>query len=275
MINKNKVSINGLVKMCLISSWKEYLFVIVLTLIQCMEFRNRFGAYKDVPAAVTMGDFLFDFFKGIEPYMETFENETFRIPGIWSFYFLFFLCIQALAFARCCQRSQQFLLRYVSRREWWKLLNRILVLNVILLYVFTYAVIFLFCIFTKVKFGWPSGEVQSFFNHLDIQGMKHYELLFCGVIIPIVATILLTYIQYVFTLLWGNLIGVIGGVILLVSSSYFCCHGLLGNYMMIIRNQRLLGDGRGILISLLICAGGTVLCAGIGRKRIETFDFYS
>ncbi|MEG0354694.1 MAG: hypothetical protein RR621_03455 [Lachnospiraceae bacterium] len=278
MNRKTEVHVNGLMKICILNGWKDYLFIIVLVFINCKIFQSRVVGYGEAigePLQIKMGDYLFDLYKGIEPYIQTLGSESFKIPGIWSFYYIFFLCIQALAFARCYQRSQQFLLRYVTRKKWWQLLNRILICNVILIYILTYVTIFIFCICLNVKFGWPNGKVQWLLNQLELQGIQHYEMLIYGVLLPVLATILLTYVQYIITLFWNNLMGVVFGVVLLVGSCFFCYHGLLGNYMMIIRNQYLLSAKSDIIISILVCLGGSVICAQIGKKRIEILDFYS
>lgn len=279
MNRKTKVRMNGLMKLCILKAWKEYLVIMILVLINCIIFHNRAvgygGAIIGEPLKMNMGDYLFDLYKGIAPYIQSFGSDSFKIPGIWSFYYMLVVFIQALAFARCYQRSQQFLLRYVTRRGWWQLLNRILVCNVIIVYLLTYVTIFIFCVCSNVKVGWPNTELQWLLNQLELQNVQHYEMVIYGMLLPILATILLTYIQYIVTLLWNSWMGFVFGIVLIVSSCFFCCHGLPGNYMMIIRNQYLLYSGSNVIIGILVCLGGSVICAQTGKKRIESLDFYS
>lgn len=258
-------------------SWKKYMVVVLLVVLQCILIQNsagRMAAITHKPYELSVSTYIAAFYSGSLPFDKT-AGQPFNIPPVWSAYFLYFFGIIARTAAQMYQeQDRQLLLRCVTRKRWWNYQNLLLWMEAAGYLAVTYVAFFLFSLCTGTKIGGIKVQPLRDLIGLDLRGTSVWWLLLHTVVVPFFVMLAIAYIQYVISLAGNAIIGLIIPVVLLVAS-VFALHPLLpGNYMMLMRDRALLPGGvsawPGILTGVVIMAAMYVA----GRLLIKKKDFF-
>lgn len=88
--------------------WKKYVPMILLILMQCIIFTNSAEDYQKImnkTYELSIGDYILDFYKGTLPYTMLGKDIPFNIPGIWSFYYIYFFAVLSKEISKIFQKA--------------------------------------------------------------------------------------------------------------------------------------------------------------------------
>lgn len=265
-------------KIFLRESWKKYIFVVVVILIQCISSHNLIGQYVEMVGKeyeLHIADFIAEFFKGTISYTMSSSTETFNIPPFWSLYYIYFVLLIGRATNRVSQKyEQQMILRCVSRRRWWIERNIEIWMETIGYVAVTGLTFFVYGICTGAELSGINTMFQSEYNGLDISQHGDSEMILILCIASFFVMLVLAYIQYVVSMVGNAVIGIIISVVVLVSSVYHLSPLLIGNYMMLIRQDVLLKSGIDLKIQIMICMAFIIVLSLYGQRLAKKKDLF-
>lgn len=264
-------------RLFLARSWKKYMVVVLLVVLQCILIQNRadsMAAITHKPYELSVSTYIAAFYSGSLPFNKM-AQQPFNIPPVWSAYFLYFFGIIARTAAHMYQeQDRQLLLRCVTRKRWWNYQNLLLWMEAAGYVAVTYVAFFLFALCTGTKIGGIKGHLLLDLTGLDLRGTGVGWFLLHTVVVPFLVMLAMAYVQYVISLAGNVIIGLIIPVVLLVASAFTLHPLLLGNYMMLMRDRASLPGGvsawAGILAGIVIMAA----MYGAGRLLIKKKDLF-
>lgn len=250
--------------------WKKYIITVLLVVVQC-----RFFQKNIVQDTVSVVDYLVYFYRGTLPYTMTGREIPFNIPGIWSFYFMYFFALNSRTVSGMFQISEyQLAVRYRTRKRWFLHQNAILCEETAKYVGVSYAAFFLYGIFAGASGFGVNPAVQMRLGGPDVSGFHPAELAVYTVVLPAAVLLMTAYLQYAVSVGTNAVIGMIVNVALLVSS-VFQMHPLLaGNYLMLMRSEKLLPGGTNPFAGMALCAGVMILSVLIGKRVSEKKDLF-
>lgn len=259
-------------------NWKKYMPVILLVLIQCTFFKNNVEDYQEVidkAYELSVGDYIVNFYRGTLPYTMLGKDIPFNIPGIWSFYFIYFFAVNCKIISRMFQKSEyQSVIRYRTRSCWFHHQSGKLGLEVTRYLSITYLTFFLYGLFTGASMTGVNRELQMEFNGLDLTEFCNYELIILTVVMPWIVMIALSYFQYIISIKTNTIVGMLASIVILVSSVFHMNSLLIGNYLMVRRYEKLLPGGVNVITGILVCIVSVIVSFLLGEKAIEKKDLF-
>lgn len=265
MVNWKKVCTN-----------KRFLLLILLVVLQCVIFQKRIYGYMQVTGEKlipSVGDYFFEFYKGVTPYQNENVKSAFRIPGIWSAYYIYLHYMIGMTIHQFLHDSQQWVVRWGSRRRSWRQLCKRVIIESMMYYLVTDILLLTFCLCNQVQLEYPHQELQNKINGVDISEISGIEVGCMMLIIPVLITCVLACIQVVVSLLSNTIFGIVCIVCTLVCSVFGDFPLIIGKYLMAIRNVSYLNNGYKIAYIVVFCMVIRLLCDGIGKRIIEKTDF--
>ncbi len=258
-------------------SWKKYIPVVILILIQCQTFRNilqGYESYMGIQLKVSVGDYIADFCKGTAPYTMNGNQEPFNVPAIWSLYYIYFFAVIGHSMSQIARKYEmQLTLRCVTRVKWWRYQNLMLLLETAGYLLVTHLAFGLYGICTGVKLGMFHQDVQLECAGIGLAGYQVWDFLVITIVIPFVVMNAMAYIQYTVSLKGNALIGVLVSVVILVSSIFYKNPLLIFNALMLIRQDGVMENGINPFEEIGICAVIMITMSLFMKKIIEKKDF--
>lgn len=258
-------------------SWKKYIPVVILILIQCRTFRNilqGYESYTGIRFEVSVGDYIADFCKGAVPYTLSGSQEPFNIPAIWSLYHIYFFAVIGNSMSRIARKYElQLILRCVSRAKWWGYQNLMLLLEAAVYLLVTCLIFVLYGICTGTKMGMFHQDVQLECVGIDLAEYQAGDFLMAAVAIPFFVMTAAAYIQYTVSMKGNALIGILFSVVILVSSVFYKNPLLIFNALMLMRQDRIMEGGINPFLEIGICAVIIAAMSLFMKKIIEKKDF--
>ncbi len=258
-------------------SWKNYIPVVLIFLFACSLFHsmvsnNILNGSIEIKPSFT--DYIIETYKGMAIYDTNRRDIPFQIPVIWlliNIYIIYLVSIYPLK--DLYSYGQQILLRSKNRKLWW--LSKCIwnVTTVILFYSIGYIVIFLFCIFTGTLTLKNNLEINLLVSNVNTDGISTDHILIIAVFLPIISSIGLSLFQMLMAFIIKPLYSCILIITILISSAYFCVPWLIGNYLMILRNQEIthtegIASNTGICLGILISISSCIF----GYLRFRSMD---
>lgn len=258
-------------------SWKKYIPVVILILIQCHTFRNivrGYESYMKIQMDVSIGDYIAYFYKGEIPYTIRGGHETFNIPPIWSLYYIYFFAVIGHSISRIAGKYEiQITLRCVSRVKWWRYQNMMLWLETAGYLMTTFLAFGLYGICTGTKPGLFHQNVQLECGGIDLAGYQTIDFLMVVIVLPFFVMTAAAYIQYTVSIKGNALIGILVSVVILVGSVFHKNPLLIFNALMLIRQAGVMENGMKPFVEIVICGAVIVIMSLFMKKMIEKKDF--
>lgn len=258
-------------------SWKKYIPVVILILIQCQTFRNMlqgYESYKGIQFEVSIGDYIADFCKGTIPYIMGGSQEPFNIPAIWSLYYIYFFAAIGHSISQIARKYElQITLRCMSRVKWWKYQNLMLWMETAGFLLVTCLSFVLYGIWTGTKLGMFHKNVLLECGGIDPAGYQAGNFLMITIVIPLFVMTAAAYIQYIVSIKGNALIGILISVVILVSSVFHKNPLLIFNAPMLIRQDGIMENGMNPFIEIGICMVIIMVMSLTMKKMIEKKDF--
>lgn len=261
-----------------VKNWKKYIVVVVVIYIQCEVFRNGAEAYYRIMnqvCKISLGDYIVDFYKGTIPYTRTSQTMPFNIPGLWSLYFMYFFAIVGQSVNKMFQSNgYQSAMRHLTRKRWFMHQNYIIWKETFLYLAVTYVTFFLYSLFHGSDMAGADIELQENLNGIDLSVFGGLELVINTVVVPFVVMLGMAYVQYAASLSVNVITGILVSVVILVGSVFHASPLLIGNYLMLMRDEKMLAGGNHAVIGILICIAVIVLSFLAGNKMMGKKDIF-
>lgn len=183
-------------------------------------------------------DLVWYMFSGSEPYEQT-DTSVFRLPVMLILHqMILFFIVGSYAKTDMAGYGRHVLLTARSRWNWWWAKCTWIFLQTFLYYIATYIIVCLvaitggkagFGISSSYRFGETKGEQVIFLINL--------------IVLPLLTSMMFATVQLIIGFLTKPVLGY--GCVLgtLVLSSYFASPWVLGNYLMMLRNRYMVGEG--------------------------------
>lgn len=244
----------------------KYVPVFLIFIFLCAHFQNMadisfsHGITSSYPS---FSDYLIDIFKGMEIYQ---KNKPFEIPVSWLMINIYIAYLVSFyPFQDLNGYGQQIILHSKNRKQWW--LSKCIwnISTVLTFYLIGYLVIFLFLLFSG-NFSLPRNkDINLLISNVNTANLQLESVILIGFILPIITSIAISLFQLSLAMFCKPILSCIIIISLLVVSAYSTSPLLLGNYLMILRNNLIsLNNGvsevTGIWISVFlsifsICSG--------------------
>lgn len=231
----------------------KYVPLVLIIVVSCLYFYKR----VDNKAALTIGDYIINFFKGEIPYTMSSKEKPFDIPALWAFYIMYFSLINSWKSSSLFTREEyQKVVRLHSRKRVHMYHISSLFKETFIYWVLTYVIFLLFALCTKTRFALANSSIQLKYSGIDISNLSTITLGIHLIFLPFVTLLSITFLQYAITLFTNTTISFVVVAVLLVASVFYYHPVLFGNYLMIIRHEALLSGGVrweiGSFISLIV-----------------------
>lgn len=251
-----------------IGQWKKYAIACAVIAFICFQYLPMMElVHQTGGASLSFGDFLFWVLRGTV----LFHPET---NMFWIFYnFMIVFIVSYYPFKDLAGYGQQILLRSGKRSFWWFGKCIWAVTCVVIYYLLTYCIISVFVLFTGGNF--------SIFLQCDIfqtNALKIKDagvLLLIGIALPVAASVSLSLLQLVLSLILKPILSIMIILALIVLSIFICSDWAIGNYTMVARSSYMIAEGvdptNGLIImgTLSVCS---VLAGLFVFKRKNIFS---
>lgn len=210
-------------------------------------------------------DLLLLLFQGIEPYQRT-KMSVFVLPVMLMVHQLLLpFIVGSYAKSDMAGYGRYVLLASKSRWMWWLSKCVWTVLQTVLYYIAPYTV---FLAGTMAAGGGTKVEDSIWFGQT-----KGSELLFLAnlIVLPLLTSMFLAIFQLFIGVVTRPVFGYAATIAILIISSYFTTAWLPGNYLMMLRNAYMTGEGMELQVGICLMAL-FISCGGMwmGRKDILT-----
>lgn len=253
---------------------KLYIPVIIIVAIGCGLFwraTDNFMLATNLTIKVSFSDYLLELFKGMKIYNKDFP---FSIPGMWlmvNFYLAYIIGYYPTK--DLFGNGQQIIVRSQSRKLWW--LSKCVwnVSAVVCYYVLIYSVMLIFA-YLSGELSFSLNEViNSNVSLVDTLMLINSPFLVTIIVLPLLTSIALALLQMLLAFLFKPLISYVVMAFIFVVSAYYCHFALLGNYLMVLRNQLVVASlgvktMTGIIIALLLA----IICSIAGLVCLKKLD---
>ena len=256
-----------------IGQWKKYAIACAVIVFICfqylpvLEFAHQTG---NVP--LSFGDYLFYVLKGMAVIRP--EEMDPEINVFWILYnFMIVFIVSYYPFKDLAGYGQQILLRSRKRSFWWLSKCIWAVTCVLIYYLLTYCIISIFVLFTGGNFSIFLQCDISQTNALNIKDAG--VLLLIGIALPVAASVSLSLLQLVLSLILKPILSIMIILALIVLSIFICSDWAIGNYTMVARSSYMIAEGvdptNGLIImgTLSVCS---VLAGLFVFKRKNIFS---
>lgn len=265
-------------KLMLGRNWKKYIPVILLIIVQCQMFYNRAVMYENttkISYNLAIGDMVADFYTGVIPFTMRGDEEPFNIPAIWALYFIYFFAIIGKSVSQMSQTYEvQMALRCVSRKKWWKYQNLVLWME-------TGGYLFVTCltfgvygVCTRTPQGMFHPLVQMKLNGVDLSDYQPGEFFAATFVLSLLVMLSFAYIQYAVSVKGNAMIGILVSVILLVLSVFYCHPLLSGNYLMLVRQKKMMEGGVNPMTGIIVSIGIIIVASMIAKQIMDKKDLF-
>lgn len=255
---------------------KKYLFAVAIVLAHCVQTYRFIHLYQGIEKEsfeIHVGDYILCFFQGTMPYTMLGKDEPLNIPPYWSFYLIYFIFLFGFLYSSFTNKFEQYkIIRYTTRKRWWIEKNKGIWRNCVAYLLVSGLTFLIFGFCTGAKIRGVNAEMLSKYFGMDFQNIK-------GKMLPIGIAFFLTmaaiiYIQLVVSLYINSIVGILVSIAILIASVYHMHPLLIGNYLMIIRQNRMAADGMSVSTPILLCMIIILVTILAGYVRINKKDLF-
>lgn len=247
--NRDKANVNGALlkqikhdlSLGLIVPWFRYIPVLLIFTTLCAIFQERIAsslAIEMIHSKPTFSDYLVEIFKGMEIYDLSNRENSFRIPVAWLMINIYITYLVSYYPFKDLQGFGQHILLYSKNRSQWWLSKCIWNITTVLsFYLMGYVVIFIFAFFTGNVSLRTTLEINSLISNVNTSGFNKTDVLTISILLPLLTSVAISLFQMLISLLSKPVFGFIIVIVILVLSAYWCHPLLIGNYLMLLRNN--------------------------------------
>lgn len=256
--------------------WKKFIPLILIGIVTVMALTSQLKDTSKLTLSPSFIDYILYLYKGIEPFQVLSGNDIFKIPFIWLFFHLYvFYLIADYPVQDIKYLGKEIFIRMKKRWIWW--FGKIVVL--IFLVVFSYLIFYLTILAGTIFLGGnvsmePNKEVFDTLFHMSSSLLSAPEIIVLVIILPVFITICSGIFQLSIAIISKPNMSFLITVIILIISAYYLKPYLIGNYLMLLRNQLFLETGveniGGFIVALLTGVVGYIL----GAIKVEKLDIY-
>lgn len=131
---------------------------------------------------------------------------------------------------------------------------------------------FLYAILKGVSALGVNREYQMEMNGLDLTGFRNQELIVLIIVVPCIVMLAFAFFQYTVSIRTNTIVGMLVSVVILVSSVFYMNPLLIGNYLMVMRYERLLLGGTSIGLGIVVCIVMSGVSLMAAKKAMEKRD---
>ncbi len=259
-------------------SWKKFIPIIMIMILACAQFYQETQLYLEAThqdLSLSMADYLVDVFKGMEIYIPS-KDDPFQIPAIWLLLNVYLAYLVASYPAKdMASFGQQIMIRSQSRRKWW--LSKCLwnIITVLVFYSLIFATIFVFSLLTGEVTLVMHNEINEQVSEITTSHFTTGKLLEVVGVLTILTSMALSLLEMLLSFLIKAVYSFTIIVVVLSISAFYCHPLLIGNYLMIMRNNFIISNqgvdsAQGMVISLLII----LLSTTIGYIKLKSSDIF-
>lgn len=265
-------------KLYLKNCWKKYLFLVVVIILYCFYFQTLIKGYcirMGIQYEMHVANYIADFFRGTIPYAMIDHKEPFTIPPFWALYFIYFLLITAHMLNTDGKYfSQQMILRCETRRKWWVSKNIQILIECTGYISVTLLTFVIYGLCTGAKVGGINYEVLTGYCGVDILQDETSHVLIKLLVSIFFTMLALVYIQFVVEIISNIIVGFILQIAILAVSVYYFHPLLIGNHMMLLREEMLIQSGHDLVYQVIYCVIVIILMDIVGYKLIANKDLF-
>lgn len=257
---------------------KKIVPFILIVLIMCIYFHQMVREYIQLGNIKEQEGFLnyvVYALSGMEEYHVE-EGVRFEIPYIWltiNFYIAYL--IGNYIDSDMHGVGLQFLIRTKTKKCWLFGKTIYAMSSVIILYTFMYGIFFSMSLVMGNGIG-ASREIDIYLSGIDIQLFNSSKYLGVTIwVLPIVTSIVISLMQMMISILIKPICGYIIVAIYIISSAYWKSYFLIGNYSMLLRNEKLCDKGINSYMALgltVIIGVATLIVGNFILKRKEILE---
>lgn len=250
--------------------------VIVLAVFVCGKFLSDYyyqvKEFTTLPAPST-ADFILDMFKGMEKYEPQIKTRPFEIPAFYLFFHLYIsYAIAKYPFSDLKGMGKNVLINAESRSSW--LVSKFIwcAEMIVIFYMITYMIAAIFSFLSGNVTFYLNSEINSAVSNLNLTQTLFFTN---AVVLPIVTSICISYVQLMLSFRFNVLIGNIATIVFICLSAYYTNTFLLGNYFMLLRNSSIIGN-EGVLTShgYIICILLSIVSLFLSKEWFEKMDIF-
>ncbi|WP_071396579.1 hypothetical protein [Bacillus tuaregi] len=252
----------------------RYVPVFLIFIFSCVYFQNMVdrGASHEITSSIpSYSDYIIQIFKGMEIYQ---ENRPFEIPVTWLLINIYIVyLVSYYPFQDLNGYGQLIILHSKNRKQWW--LSKCIwnISTVLTFYLIGYIVVFLFTLLSGDIAFQRNEDINLLVSRVNTANFQPESLLIIGFILPIITSIAISLFQMTLTLFCRPIFSCIIVITLLVASAYSSFPLLIGNYLMILRNNMIsLGEGVYATIGILLSISLSIFSILIGFVRFRNLD---
>lgn len=257
--------------------WKKYLFPVLLILIQCVMFERSLDSLGEITGRgyeLHISDYIAEFFMGMLPYTPG-TDSWFNIPGIWSLYYIYFFILMGRTFSSLSAKyEQQMILRCVTRKKWWMEQNFKLFLETAGYHMVSALAFLGYGLCRGAKRSGIGGRLWQDYRGIDLSGFTALRVVGSTVVISFFVMLALAYLQYVISLRGNVIVGMILSIVLLTASVFYRHPFLPGNYIMLLRQEQVMGEGVLLMKGILISAGAILILTFAAKSLMAKKDLF-
>jgi len=222
-------------------------------------------------------DYIVDLYKGMDIFKKVDNADKFQIPGDWMIMNIFLTyVIGYYPLKDLKDYGSQILIRSKKRWQWWLSKCIWVIASVLIYYAIGYIVICIFSLFNGGLSLTPTYDINMYISNVNTLEFTSGKIVVITMILPMIMSITLSLIQMTMSIFTTPILSNIVLVSIIVASAYYCHPLLLGNYLMILRNDAIVfergvntmaGLGLGVIISIL-----AVIIGNLRFKKMDILD---
>jgi len=167
----------------------------------------------------------------------------------------------------------QILIRSKKRWQWWISKCIWIMGNVLIFYAIGYIVITIFSLINGGLSLTPNHNVSLAVLKLDTSSLTTKQVFSVGIILPIVTSMALSLMQLTIAMFSNSIFSNIFIISLLIASIYYCSPILMGNYLMMLRNNIMIGvKGIGTSTGIILSMAISFVSIALGILKFRTYD---
>ncbi len=274
------------IKRGIIKNLKGHLLPIILGIFLCISFVFEYTKSYDIHTA-TFLDIIYYSFAGSPKYIPN-KDIPFIFPLVWATVFLLPLYLTSYyPFYDLLGYGKTVLIESGNRYKWWLSKSIWCLLQVAVYFVTLYLTVIVFCLMVKipvvynVTINTHEMMIEKYYK-ADVYSIGDYTLLdfdssksILFLLLPILIISVFAILQMTISLISTPIYGFFTSATVLVASTYYLHPALLGNYIMVLRNDQVFYGGVNEVIGTIVSVVLLTIVTVINLMLFREYDILS
>ena len=257
----------------------KYIVVFIISLIFTQNYFAKIENYianGKIAGGVSIFDLLIYFFKGMKEYIPA-SNKSFEIPVE----FLLLNILLAIIIGNYPMKDingygRTVLVRSYTRLSWWFSKCIWNVLSVITFYVAIYiGIIVIYAAHGGLSNGircMLNADLMSVIFGVDLGNVNNSVLMITIIVLPIISSIAISMLQMTLAFYLNPIVSYVIIIAMYIFSAFYMKWFMMGNFMMMYRNEFINHKGMHLGISLIVDAGVAIISIVAGYLYFRRYD---